>query len=101
MRTLVASTEEIEDGEAKVVVLGDEEVALLNDGGSFYGLAARCPHGNASLADGFIEDGTVECPLHASLFDLKTGMVLCKPATDSVKAYAVVVEGEKIYIEQD
>ena len=97
----MGSTAEIETGEAKVVDLGGEEVAVLNDEGSFYALAARCPHGNASLADGFIEDGTVECPLHASLFDLKTGMVLCKPATESVKAYALVVEGEEIYIEQD
>ncbi len=41
-----------------------EGVCLYNLQGDICATQDRCPHGNASLADGYLEDGTIECPLH-------------------------------------
>jgi len=36
----------------------------------------------------------VECPIHSSTFDLKTGRVQCMPATVDARTYTVnVVDG--------
>ncbi len=49
-------------------------IALFNVGGEFYAINNRCSHGNASMSEGYLEDdATVECPLHAASFCLKTG----------------------------
>ncbi len=56
-------------------------IALFNVGGEFYAINDRCSHGNASMSEGYLEDdATVECPLHAASFCLKTGKALCLPA---------------------
>ncbi|EAB0961082.1 bifunctional 3-phenylpropionate/cinnamic acid dioxygenase ferredoxin subunit, partial [Escherichia coli] len=45
------------------------------------------------------DDATVECPLHAASFCLKTGKALCLPATDPLTTYPVHVEGGDIFID--
>lgn len=72
-----------------------EDIAIFHaEDGNFYALQDECTHEVASLSDGWIEDCTVECPLHSSSFDLKTGKVLCMPATVDARTYKVnVVDG--------
>jgi 3-phenylpropionate/trans-cinnamate dioxygenase ferredoxin component len=41
--------------------------------GGLYAVDDTCTHQDASLADGWVEDCWVECPLHAAVFDLRTG----------------------------
>lgn len=61
----------------------------------FFALDDTCTHQDASLADGWVEDCWVECPLHASKFDLRTGEVDEPPAKRPVRTHAVeVVDGE-------
>ena len=96
---LVAKTGEIKDGEAKRVVIGSNEIAIYNLGGKFYATDDICTHAYASLADGFVEDGIVECPLHAARFDIKTGKVLSMPATTDIRVFKVRVDGESIYVD--
>ena len=67
--------------------------------GEFYATDDICTHAYASLSEGYIEDGCVECPLHAGLFDIKTGKAQGVPVTEDIKTYPVRVEGENIYIE--
>ncbi len=60
----------------------------------------KCSHGNASMSEGYLEDdGTVECPLHASRFCLKTGVPQCVPATDPIQTFSVVIEDGALYVE--
>lgn len=97
----VASTDDIPEGEAIVIdreVAGTEDdIAIFHDGGEFYALNDTCTHAEASLADGWIEDGEVECPLHSGRFCLKTGEVLCMPASrDTVTHRIDVQDGELI-----
>ena len=43
--------------------------------GEFYAFDDRCPHEGASLCEGYLDGVQVECPLHSSVFDVRTGMV--------------------------
>jgi nitrite reductase/ring-hydroxylating ferredoxin subunit len=51
-----------------------------------------------SLAEGDVEDGTVECWLHGSRFDLRTGAPTGLPATKSVPTYPVTVIGDDVFL---
>jgi nitrite reductase/ring-hydroxylating ferredoxin subunit len=82
----------------QVQVDGREPIAVFNVDGRFFAIDDTCTHGQASLCDGFIENGIVECPFHAATFDVRTGEVLTGPATCPVKTHAVVVEGDRVYV---
>lgn len=93
----VCSIDDIPDGEA-FRFHADVPIAVFNDGGSFYAIDDTCTHQDASLADGWVEDGCVECPLHAACFDLRTGQPSGPPAKLPVRTHRVVVVEGTIYV---
>ena len=99
---LVAQTDEVPDGEAikiDAAVAGTiDDVAIFNDGGQFFALDDTCSHEKASLSEGWIDDGVVECPLHAGKFCLRNGEVLSMPATRDVACHRLVIEGSDIWL---
>ena len=94
----VAKTGEIDDGEAIQVQIGRKEIALYNLGGKYYATDDICTHAYASLADGYLEEGQIECPLHGARFDIKTGKALTAPASVDLAVYKVKVEGDSILV---
>lgn len=78
---------------------GDVPVAVFNSGGTLYAIDDTCTHQDASLADGWVEDCRVECPLHASCFDLRTGQASGPPASRPVRTHRVIVAGGMVYVE--
>jgi 3-phenylpropionate/trans-cinnamate dioxygenase ferredoxin subunit len=99
----VAALADIPEGEGIAVdrsVTGtDDDIALLrDDDGSVFALNNTCTHAEAALADGWVEDGLVECPLHASKFCLKTGAVQNMPATRDTVAHRVEVRDGQVYL---
>jgi 3-phenylpropionate/trans-cinnamate dioxygenase ferredoxin subunit len=71
----------------------------LNDG--YYATEDTCSHAQASLAAGDIdlEECTIECPYHGSLFDVRSGRVLSLPASRPLKTYPVKVVDDEVLIE--
>ena len=98
---LVAKTGDIKDGEAKRVVVGSNEIAIYNLAGKFFATDDICTHAYASMADGFIVDGIVECPLHAGRFEIATGKALGVPVTQDLKVFKLRVDGDSIYVDVD
>jgi nitrite reductase/ring-hydroxylating ferredoxin subunit len=82
------------DGEA-----GVDPIAVFNVDGEFYAIDDTCTHQDASLADGWLEGCQIECPLHASSFDLRTGAVSGPPAKVPVRTHGVVVRDGVVYVE--
>ncbi|MEU6356197.1 bifunctional 3-phenylpropionate/cinnamic acid dioxygenase ferredoxin subunit [Streptomyces sp. NPDC047072] len=77
----------------------DPPVSVFHtDDGELYAIDDTCTHQDASLADGWLEGCEVECPLHASKFDLRTGSVDSPPAKLPVRTHEVVVEDDMIYV---
>jgi 3-phenylpropionate/trans-cinnamate dioxygenase ferredoxin subunit len=99
----VASVDEIPEGEGvsipKDITGTEDDIAILRDeAGVCWALNDTCTHEVASLAEGWVEDGFVECPLHASKFSLKTGEVVGMPATVSTVAHRVEVSDGDVYL---
>ncbi len=99
----VAAVGDVEPGyaikvAAKSLGTSDDVAVFRDEDGTFYALDDTCSHQEASLADGFIEDGQVECPLHAAQFCLRTGNALCLPATQPVATHRVEVRGEDVVL---
>ena len=81
------------------LLVGD--MAVFNVAGSFCATQAKCTHRGGPLNEGKLEGSTVTCPWHGGQFNVCTGAVLRGPATDSVKTYRVVVEGEIGRVEKE
>ena len=93
-------TEELKPGQAvRLNIKPPIAVYRLNDG--FYATEDTCSHAQSSLSAGDIdlEECTVECPYHASLFDIRNGMPLSPPASKPVKTYPVKVVGDEVFVE--
>jgi nitrite reductase/ring-hydroxylating ferredoxin subunit len=69
-------------------------VAVFNVAGSFCATQAKCTHRQGPLSEGKLDGSTVTCPWHGSQFNVCTGAVLRGPASDPLKTYRVIVEGE-------
>ena len=70
------------------------EAAVFNVGGSLCATQDKCTHRQGPLSKGKLDGSTVTCPLHGSQFNVCTGEVLRGPATDPLKTYRVIVDGE-------
>ena len=101
-RILAAKIGDVPDGEAIVIpkaVTGTvDDIALFHDRGEYFALDNTCSHELASLAEGWIEGGVVECPMHTGRFCLRSGEVKSAPATEDVVSHSVEVDGDDIVI---
>lgn len=99
----VADLEDVPEGEgiaiSKDITGTEDDIAILRDeDGSVWALNDTCTHETASLADGWVENGHVECPLHSSKFCLKNGAVDGLPATRDTVAHRVEVRDGAVYL---
>jgi 3-phenylpropionate/trans-cinnamate dioxygenase ferredoxin subunit len=98
----VASVEDVPPGTSLCVEVDDEPVALFNCDGEIYAIGDTCTHAEASLSEGELLEGCiVECPLHGAQYDVRTGKVLCFPATIDAASYAVRIDGDAIMVSCD
>ena len=99
-RERVASLADLAPGEAVQVRAGGEFVALARDtSGEVHAVADLCTHAAVSLSEGDVEDCTIECWLHGSAFDLRTGEPTALPAITPVDVYAVEIDGDDVYVD--
>jgi NAD(P)H-dependent nitrite reductase small subunit len=94
----VASSADLRDGEGLAVDVAGTAIALYRVGGKIYAIDDVCTHEYGVLSQGFVDDGTIECPLHAAQFDIATGQCLAGPATQNLRTYEVRLEGDDIYV---
>jgi len=90
----VGRVADIPPGHAGRVEIDDVPVAIFNVDGSFYAVDDTCSHAEASLSEGDLDVDrcVIECPLHGSSFDLRTGDPLSLPAVEPVRVHRVDVE---------
>ncbi len=90
---------DIGEGEMKLVEVAGTMVAIVNVAGTFYAFGDTCTHMGCSLSEGDLEETTVTCPCHSSMFDVTTGQVLRGPATKPEPVYRVEVRDGALWIE--
>ena len=94
----VGKAGELQPGKMKRIDIGGRRILLANLEGRFYAADDTCTHEEASLSTGFLKGELVKCPLHGSLFNVRTGEALEEPAEENLKTYPVRLEGERILI---
>ena len=89
--------DDLEVGDARRFDVGEHRIALVRGDGDWFAIGDECSHADYSLAEGEVDldNCTLECWKHGSLFSLTSGEPETLPATRSVPVYDVVVcEGE-------
>ena len=77
-RVGAAGVADVAEGQVHAVRVGGREIALYHlPGGDIRATDNICTDEYAQLSDGWLEDGCIECPLHAARFDVRTGKALC------------------------
>ncbi len=98
-RIRVCSIDDLTPDEGLRITSVEPPIAVfLTADGQVFALDDTCTHQEASLADGWVEDCWVECPLHASRFDLATGSVDEPPAKRPVRSHAVEVRDGEVLV---
>ena len=74
-------------------------VAIARDSsGEVHAFDDTCTHANVSLSEGDLDDGTIECWLHGSRFDMTSGEPTGLPATQPIAIHTVKIEGEDVFV---
>jgi nitrite reductase/ring-hydroxylating ferredoxin subunit len=96
--TGVLGEHELGDGQMRCVEAGGTAVMLARTGGELYALSDSCSHRGAPLHEGEIQDGTVVCPWHSSVFDLRDGALIHGPAAYPQPAWDTRVRAGRIEV---
>lgn len=98
-KQLICAVGDVSPGASLRVELdGLPPLAVFNLDGEYYVMNDTCSHGEASLCEGDIEDGEVECPWHNARFCIKSGRALTFPAVEAQRTYITAVEDGKLYL---
>lgn len=97
----VCPVSELAPGERKIVEHEDGPIAVFNCDGEYLAIEDRCSHDDGPLGEGELDcaAGTVECPRHGSLFDLRSGKPTTLPAFQPVRTFPVEITDETITLE--
>jgi 3-phenylpropionate/trans-cinnamate dioxygenase ferredoxin component len=94
----VCTVAEVPEGTAHRVVVDGRPIAVVHTEGEWFAVSDICSHADVSLAEGDVDGCTLECWLHGSRFDLRTGRPSGPPATTPVPIYPVSVEGDTVFV---
>ncbi len=97
----VCAVSELPDSSPVRVEVDGLAVALVRHDNEIFAIEDECSHAAVPLSDGDVEDCTIECFLHGSRFDLRTGKPTGLPATEPVPVFPVKVDGDDVLIDID
>lgn len=97
----VCAVGDIPDGTAARFEVVGTQIAVVHTQGSFFAVADVCSHAEVSLSDGEVDGHTIECWLHGSRFDLRTGRPSGPPAWQPIPTYPVTVDGQTVLVTVD
>ncbi|MBI3648689.1 MAG: Rieske (2Fe-2S) protein [Actinobacteria bacterium] len=91
----IAALAEIPEGEVRAYDTPSGRVAIAHIEHRLFAFGDECTHSGCSLAEGKLDDrkATVECPCHASVFDVETGEPVEGPAADPLPVFVAREEG--------
>jgi 3-phenylpropionate/trans-cinnamate dioxygenase ferredoxin subunit len=97
--TRICSVEDVPKGSVLRADIDGLAVAVVHaEDDNFYAIRDECSHAAIALSEGEVDGCTIECWLHGSRFDLRTGEPSGLPATEPVPVYPVEVRDGEIHI---
>lgn len=97
----VCTASELPDDSAIRVEVEGTPIVVARSEGEVFALYDECSHAQVALSEGEVYDGTVECWLHGSCFDLHSGKPTALPATKPVATYPVKIDDGDIFVALD
>jgi len=96
----ICAEDDLAVGEARRFDVADHRIAVVRGTDCWFAIDDECSHADYSLAEGEVdlEDCTLECWKHGSLFSLKTGDVETLPATRGVNVYEISVNAGEVAV---
>ncbi len=98
-RRVLSLAELPEVGAVRVVIDGLPVAVVRDEKGHVHAIGDTCSHAEVSLSEGEVEDCAIECWLHGSQFDLRTGQPLALPAIRPVPVYPVTIDGDDVLVD--
>ncbi|CUR57378.1 ferredoxin containing (2Fe-2S) Rieske domain [metagenome] len=95
----VCAVSEVPTAQALAVLADDLDIAIARDGEEFFAIQDLCSHAEVALSEGDVADCQIECWLHGSRFDLRTGKPTGLPATEPVATFPIEVRGDDVYVD--
>jgi glycine/D-amino acid oxidase-like deaminating enzyme/nitrite reductase/ring-hydroxylating ferredoxin subunit/DMSO/TMAO reductase YedYZ heme-binding membrane subunit len=97
----LGSLNDYPDGKPQCKNVNGTTIFVLRRGNTVLAMDNACSHAGGSLCDGTLEGDTIECPLHASQFNIKTGAVLRPPAVRPQQTYEVRIHEDTVQVRLD
>ena len=96
--TAVLGSGDLQEGDKRCVMADGTAVMVARSGGELYALSDHCSHRGGPLHEGELNDGTITCPWHSSVFDLRDGALVHGPAAYPQPAWDVRVRDDRIEV---
>ena len=97
--TRACALADLEDGKPLAVTVDEVDIAVVRDEDDVYAIRDRCSHAEIPLSEGDVDGCLIECWLHGSSFDLRTGEPTSLPAFEPVAVYPVRIEGDDVLVD--
>jgi len=95
----VCSVDDLPKVGAVQAAIGAQLISVVRDSaGDIHAIDDTCSHANVSLSEGDVENGEIECWLHGSRFDLRSGKPTGLPATSPIAVYHVKIDGDDVFV---
>jgi 3-phenylpropionate/trans-cinnamate dioxygenase ferredoxin subunit len=99
MNVRLCTLDELAEGEPRRVELAEIDVAVVKIGDEVFAIEDLCSHAEFPLSEGEVCGCTIECELHGSRFDLRTGKPTGPPANRPVPVFETSVIDGVVYAE--
>jgi len=91
---------DLEDRKPMRIELDGDPICIAKIGDEVFAVGDTCTHANVSLSEGEITGYDVECWLHGSRFDMRTGAPDSPPAVVALPTYLVTIVDDSAVIER-
>ena len=95
----VAAHDQLDPDFPLAVEAAGQKVGLYLKGDTVHAMEDVCPHAYALLSQGFVENGTVECPLHGAQFEIGSGKCLTEIGGRDLQCFATKVQDGRVFIQ--
>lgn len=96
---LACALADVPTDEPLKVTLGRYDVALARCEDEIFAVEDICSHAAVALSEGEVENCQIECWLHGSMFDLRSGKPTNLPATEPVATFPVEVRDGDVFVD--
>ena len=93
----MGSLKDLKPGKGMKVRIKKRSIAIFKHKEKIYAIQNNCPHQYADLADGYIKEEKVYCPLHHWAFELESGAYSFNPNI-FLKTFEVKINEDIIFV---